>query len=236
MANTSYAQGNVTLKLTNQTDLLYFAKILATTNQGLYYNLTITFYPKTIDELDLYNYQTSENWHMIDLKWTGTGRWTIESVLSTTLEDALFSNTHNEKLQQLQQNPIELIYEYCDEDISMGMLYSGVYASTWSPDDQVLSNDQLSITEYECTASNLIKLGLYDEESLFTKEHVLKNWDDMPKYATSESAMDFFSQPKTQQIEKMITKFFDEYDVCDIYWDIDTLYEEIQEVYDKLLE
>ena len=236
MANTSYAQGHVTLKLTNQNDLLYFAKILATTNQGLYFNLTITFYPTTIDELDLYNYRTSDKWHMIDLKWIGTGRWTIESVLSTTLEDALFSNTHDEKLQQLQQKPIELIYEYCDEDTSMGMLYSGVYESAWSPDDQVLTNEQLSITEYECTASNLIKLGLYDEESLFTKEHVLKNWDDMQKYATSESAIAFFSQPKTQQIEKMITKFYDEYDVCDIYWDVDTLYEEIQEVYDKLLE
>ena len=53
---------------------------------------------------DLYNYRTSDKWHMIDLKWTGTGRWTIQSVLSTTLEDALFSNTHDEKLQQLQQN------------------------------------------------------------------------------------------------------------------------------------
>ena len=105
MANTSYAKGHVTLKLTNQNDLLYFAKILATTNQGLYFNLTITFYPTTIDELDLYNYRTSDKWHMIDLKWTGTGRWTIQSVLSTTLEDALFSNTHDEKLQQLQQKP-----------------------------------------------------------------------------------------------------------------------------------
>lgn len=43
-------------------------------------------------------------------------------------------------------------------------------------------------------------------------------------------------QKKTQELENMITKFFDEYDVCDIYWDVDTLYEEIQEVYDKLLE
>ena len=118
----------------------------------------------------------------------------------------------------------------------MSMLYSGVYESAWSPDDQVLTNEQLSITEYECTASNLIKLGVYNEESLFTKEHVLKNWDEMQKYATSESAMNFFSQPKTQELENMITKFFDEYDVCDIYWDVDSLYEEIQEVYDKLLE
>ena len=80
--------------------MLYFAKILATTNQGLYFNLTITFYPTTIDELDLYNYRTSDNWHMIDLKWTGTGRWTIKSVLSTKLEEALFSDPNNEKLQQ----------------------------------------------------------------------------------------------------------------------------------------
>ena len=40
---------------------------------------------------------------MIDLKWTGTGRRTIESVLSKTLEDALFSDPNNEKLQQNQK-------------------------------------------------------------------------------------------------------------------------------------
>ena len=38
-----------------------------------------------------------------------------------------------------------------------------------------------------------------------------------------------------EELENMITKFFDEYD-CDIYRDVDTLYEEIKAVYDKLLE
>ena len=190
MANLSNADGTITIKA-KSTDAIYNLLLAQRYADAQYeYRTELTSSNLNTTELksDIKNisFTNQENLKVYTDTFYGIGRWSFECNVNWFM-DCLELDSHDpdyiKEAKLKAQNEYYLIkFEIKDEECGCEMLYEANATIEYNPETKKSNISYDIIQEYDYTRDNLIKLGFYTKDEIYSINDVIENFDDYTDY------------------------------------------------------
>lgn len=190
MANLSNADGTITIKA-KSTDAIYNLLLAQRYAEAEYEyrteftssNLSATKLKSDIENISFTN---QENLKVYTDTFYGIGRWSFESNVNWFM-DCLKPDSNDpynikEAKLKAQKEYYHIQFEIKDEEPGCEMLYEATATIEYNPESKKSNISYDIIQEYDYTRDNLIKVGFYTDDELFSINDIIENFDDYTDY------------------------------------------------------
>lgn len=190
MANLSNADGTITIKA-KSTDAIYNLLLAQNYVESEYeYRTQITASNsnsvKLKSDIENNSFTNKNGFTVFSDTFYGIGRWSFECNVNWFM-DCLELDSHDpddiKEAKLKAQNEYYLIqFEIKDEECGCEMLYEATATIEYNPETKKSNISYDIIQEYDYTRDNLIKVGFYTDDELFSINDIIENFDDYTDY------------------------------------------------------
>ena len=186
MANLSNADDTITIKA-KSTDAIYNLLLAQRYADAQYeYRTELTSSNLNATELksDIENisFTNQENIKVYTDTFYGIGRWSFECNVNWFMDCLELDSNDPDDIKEAKlkaQNEYYLIkFEIKDEECGYEMLYEATATIEYNPKTKKSNISYDIIQEYDYTRDNLIKLGFYTKDEIYSINDVIENFDD----------------------------------------------------------
>ena len=190
MANLSNADGTITIKA-KSTDAIYNLLLAQRYAEAEYeYQTVLTSSNLNATELksDIENisFTNQENLKVYTDTFYGIGRWSFECNVNWFMDclelDSNDPDDIKEAKLKAQKEYYHIQFEIRDEEPGCEMLYEATATIEYNPETKKSNISYDIIQEYDYTRDNLIKVGFYTDDELFSINDIIENFDDYTDY------------------------------------------------------
>lgn len=245
MANLSNADGTITIKA-KSTDAIYNLLLAQRYADAQYeYRTELTSSNLNATELksDIENisFTNQENLKVYTDTFYGIGRWSFECNVNWFM-DCLELDSHDpddiKEAKLKAQNEYYLIqFEIKDEECGCEMLYEATATIEYNPETKKSNISYDIIQEYDYTRDNLIKVGFYTDDELFSINDVIENFDNYTDYwGIDEELIINHKQDIINILKKLPNKdypYVELYEIIEYNHKLEMLFEELEYQYKK---
>lgn len=190
MANLSNADGTITIKA-KSTDAIYNLLLAQRYAEAEYEyrteltssNLNATKLKSDIENISFTN---QENLKVYTDTFYGIGRWSFESNVNWFMDCLQIDSSDPEYIKEAklkaQKEYYRIEFEIRDEEPGCEMLYEATATIEYNPETKKSNISYDIIQEYDYTRDNLIKVGFYTDDELFSINDIIENFDDYTDY------------------------------------------------------
>ena len=219
MANVSSAYGTVKITADNDQAIRDLLSLHELTEEPVYYQTE--FESDCCADFEMHT-QEIEGKRLLELSFTGDGRWDITSNFAR-FWDTLFSE-NNELTTKVKQNSYPVQFDYFDEEAGCAFIAEGTYITQWDAETQKSSIISDESETYPYTAANLMRFGFTDEA--YDSESILDDWDEFVSELYDGSELKAIAEKQPDTLKQMIEErqppvLFDPNDLIDYLDDED---------------
>lgn len=162
------------------------------------------------------------------------GRWTFTNNINWFFSQA-FNLTHlydhsdeiNQLIDKVKQRNYYVQFNFTEEECGIGFIQEGDVTIKWDGQCQEQTIESEEYHEYEYSATNLIRFGLYDAGDVWDTEYIIENPETF-KYCLLETYDEQYLVEIAENLDLFITFLKDNREELDtgVYWEIEEWYEE----------
>lgn len=190
MANLSNADGTITIKA-KSTDAIYNLLLAQNYVESEYeYRTQITASNsnsvKLKSDIENNSFTNKNGFTVFSDTFYGIGRWSFESNVNWFMDclelDSNDPDDIKEAKLKAQKEYYHIQFEIKDEEPGCEMLYEATATIEYNLETKKSNISYDVIQEYDDTRENLIKLGFYTDDELFSINDIIENFDDYTDY------------------------------------------------------
>ena len=190
MANLSNADGTITIKA-KSTDAIYNLLLAQRYAEAEYeYHTQITASNsnsvKLKSDIENNSFTNKNGFTVFSDTFYGIGRWSFESNVNWFMDCLQIDSSDPEYIKEAklkaQKEYYRIEFEIRDEEPGCEMLYEATATIEYNPETKKPNISYNIIQEYDYTRDNLIKVGFYTDDELFSINDIIENFDDYTDY------------------------------------------------------
>lgn len=190
MANLSNADGTITIKA-KSTDAIYNLLLAQNYVESEYeYRTQITASNsnsvKLKSDIENNSFTNKNGFTVFSDTFYGIGRWSFESNVNWFMDCLQIDSSDLEYIKEAklkaQKEYYRIEFEIRDEEPGCEMLYEATATIVYNPETKKSNISYDIIQEYDYTRDNLIKVGFYTDDELFSINDIIENFDDYTDY------------------------------------------------------
>lgn len=245
MANLSNADGTITIKA-KSTDAIYNLLLAQNYAEAEYeYQTVLTSSNLNATELksDIENisFTNQENLKVYTDTFYGIGRWSFECNVNWFMDCLQIDSSDPEYIKEAklkaQKEYYRIEFEIRDEEPGCEMLYEATATIEYNPETKKSNISYDIIQEYDYTRDNLIKVGFYTDDELFSINDVIENFDNYTDYwGIDEELIINHKQDIINILKKLPNKdypYVELYEIIEYNHKLEMLFEELEYQYEK---
>ena len=243
MANLSNADGTITIKA-KSTDAIYNLLLAQRYAEAEYEyrteltssNLSATKLKSDIENISFTN---QENLKVYTDTFYGIGRWSFENNVNWFMDclepDSSDPDDIKEAKAKAQNEYYHIKFDIKDEEPGCQILYEATADIEYNPETKK-SNISYDITqEYDYSRDNLIKLGFYTEDEIYSVNDVINNFDNYTDYWGYDEKIIINHKQDIIDILKTLPDkdypYFDLYEIIEYNLKLEELFNELEQTY-----
>lgn len=243
MANLSNAHGTITIKAKSkeaiynlllvqnyvESEYEYRTQIMASNSDSL----------KLKSDIKNNSFTTKDGFTVFSDSFYGIGRWSFENNVNWFMDclepDSSDPDDIKEAKAKAQTEYYRIEFDIKDEEPGCEMLYEATATIEYNPETKK-SNISFDTTQrYDYTRDNLIKVGFYYEDEIFSINDVINNFDDYTDYWGYDEDIIINHKQDIIDILKTLSNkdypYFDLYEIIEYNLKLEELFDELERTY-----
>lgn len=245
MANLSNADGTITIKA-KSTDAIYNLLLAQNYVESEYeYRTQITASNsnsvKLKSDIENNSFTNKNGFTVFSDTFYGIGRWSFESNVNWFMDCLQIDSSDPEYIKEAklkaQKEYYRIEFEIRDEEPGCEMLYEATATIEYNPETKKSNISYDIIQEYNYTRDNLIKVGFYTDDELFSINDIIENFDDYTDYWGYDEELIINHKQDIINILKILPNkdypYTELYELIEYNHKLEMLFEELEYQYEK---
>ena len=243
MANLSNADGTITIKAksTNaiynlllaqnyvESEYEYQTQIIASKSDSL----------KLKSDIEKNSFTNKDGLTVFSDSFYGIGRWSFENNVNWFMDCLELNSSDPDDIKEAKLNAQNQYYriefEIKDEEPGCQILYEATATIEYNPETKKSNISYDIIQEYDYSRENLIKLGFYTEDEIYSVNDVINNFDDYTDYWGYDEKIIINHKQDIIDILKTLPDkdypYFDLYEIIEYNLKLEELFNELEQTY-----
>lgn len=243
MANLSNADGTITIKAKSteaiynlllaqnyvESEYEYHTQIRASNSDSL----------KLKSEIENNSFTNKDGFTVFSDSFYGIGRWSFENNVNWFMDCLELDSSDPDDIKEAKLNAQNQYYriefEIKDEEPGCQILYEATAIIEYNPETKKSNISYDIIQEYDYSRDNLIKLGFYTEDEIYSVNDVINNFDNYTDYWGYDEELIIKHKQDIINILKTLPDkdypYFDLYEIIEYNLKLEELFNELEQTY-----
>lgn len=243
MANLSNADGTITIKA-KSTNAIYNLLLAQNYVESEYeYQTQITASKsdslKLKSDIEKNSFTNKDGLTAFSDSFYGIGRWSFENNVNWFMDCLELNSSDPDDIKEAKLNAQNQYYriefEIKDEEPGCQILYEATATIEYNPETKKSNISYDIIQEYDYSRENLIKLGFYTEDEIYSVNDVINNFDDYTDYWGYDEKIIINHKQDIIDILKTLPDkdypYFDLYEIIEYNLKLEELFNELEQTY-----
>lgn len=243
MANLSNADGTITIKA-KSTNAIYNLLLAQNHVESEYeYQTQITASKsdslKLKSDIEKNSFTNKDGLTVFSDSFYGIGRWSFENNVNWFMDCLELNSSDPDDIKEAKLNAQNQYYriefEIKDEEPGCQILYEATATIEYNPETKKSNISYDIIQEYDYSRENLIKLGFYTEDEIYSVNDVINNFDDYTDYWGYDEKIIINHKQDIIDILKTLPDkdypYFDLYEIIEYNLKLEELFNELEQTY-----
>lgn len=243
MANLSNADGTITIKA-KSTNAIYNLLLAQNHVESKYeYQTQITASKsdslKLKSDIEKNSFTNKDGLTVFSDSFYGIGRWSFENNVNWFMDCLELNSSDPDDIKEAKLNAQNQYYriefEIKDEEPGCQILYEATATIEYNPETKKSNISYDIIQEYDYSRENLIKLGFYTEDEIYSVNDVINNFDDYTDYWGYDEKIIINHKQDIIDILKTLPDkdypYFDLYEIIEYNLKLEELFNELEQTY-----